>query len=182
MEENKSLTPERMLEECTFMVLRLRMDNYHDAEDAVAEGVLSMLEAQKRASPEQGNVAHFLRKSGRGGILNYCAKNSIRRNREYVTLNNPCSTDDGESEYVDHLAESAEESYQGRLTATQNDLYLRGLVDDLPPQARAVIRGRFFDHKTLDVLGSELNISKERVRQIEVQALDKLRHRYGKTA
>lgn len=66
-------------------------------------------------------------------------------------------------------------------TALRNDL--EGLMADLTPQQREVLALRFGleDGKalTLAKIGDQLNISRERVRQIEREALTKLRKRKG---
>ena len=49
------------------------------------------------------------------------------------------------------------------------------IESDLDSREAVVIRGRFLQDKTLDVLGEELHLSRERVRQIETEALKKLR-------
>ena len=48
------------------------------------------------------------------------------------------------------------------------------LVDKLEPKYRKVIQDRFFKQKTLEKIGKKLNITRERVRQIESEALKKL--------
>lgn len=174
--------PEQIMEEATFMTLKIHLDNFHDAEDAAADGVLAMLEAKAKADPEKGNPEHFMRKSGFGAIHNFLYYNARRRQHESVTLNAPCDSCEEGNEYIDLLPEDESAAYQTRRTQTENDLHMRALVESLPEKSRTVIRGRFFDKKTLDTLGEEMGITRERVRQIEAKALDTLRHRYLQNA
>jgi len=177
------LTPEQMMEESTWMTLRLHMDNFHDAEDAAADGVLAMLEAEAKADPEKGDVEHFERKSAYGAIHNFYNHNKKRRKHESVTLNALAHTSQSRStdgrEFIDLLPSEDEcESYQKRREATENYRCLQHLVAHLPEDQREVIRRRFYLDQTLDVAGDAMGISKERVRQIEEKALALLRHRY----
>lgn len=174
------LTPERMMEECTFMALRLHFDNYHDTEDAVADGVLAMLEAEKKA--EEGKpLDRYERRCAFGAIHNYYNYSKNRREHESVTLNAPLNHqhESGDiQENIDLFTEEPGESYQERLAATENDLYVRSLVESLPEPDKTVIRRRFFQRQTLKEIGEALNLTNERIRQIEARALDLLRHRY----
>ena len=52
---------------------------------------------------------------------------------------------------------------------------LRKVVDDLPEQQAAVIRMRYQEHMTLDTVGQNMGVSRERVRQEEAKAFRKLR-------
>lgn len=60
--------------------------------------------------------------------------------------------------------------------------YMNSFVDGLPPRERLVIRQRFgFDdgvEKTLEEVGRTLNVTRERIRQIEAKALRLLRKQY----
>lgn len=49
------------------------------------------------------------------------------------------------------------------------------VVDDLPKQQAAVIRMRYQEHMTLDTVGQNMGVSRERVRQEEAKAFRKLR-------
>lgn len=51
---------------------------------------------------------------------------------------------------------------------------LRAAISKLPVRLRRVIRGRFFEGLTLHALGVELGVTRERVRQLEVKAMDRI--------
>jgi RNA polymerase sigma-32 factor len=76
---------------------------------------------------------------------------------------------DGEPNAEERLAEDGEKRLIG-------DLLSRAL-EMLPDRERAIIRGRYFDEakRTFAALGRELDLSKDRVRQLEARALDSLR-------
>lgn len=65
--------------------------------------------------------------------------------------------------------------FQGALSSTINDI-----LKTLTPREERVIRSRFgLDDghpKTLEAVGKEFNVTRERIRQIEAKALRKLRH------
>jgi RNA polymerase sigma factor (sigma-70 family) len=58
--------------------------------------------------------------------------------------------------------------------------YLKKALNELKPRERFVLRARFGledgHMRTLEEIGRELRLTRERVRQIEAQALDKVRH------
>ncbi len=56
---------------------------------------------------------------------------------------------------------------------------LRRAVNSLPSREATVIRGRFFEEMTLAEVGSDLGVSRERVRQIEAEAISKLEDLLG---
>jgi len=58
---------------------------------------------------------------------------------------------------------------------------LEKLVESLLEKESKVIRFRFRDKLTLEEVGRKLNVTRERVRQIEAKALRKLRHNELKT-
>jgi RNA polymerase primary sigma factor len=77
----------------------------------------------------------------------------------------------------------AEPSVQGLLdTALETDLsdHVRSCIQALRPQEAYIVRARFgLDTgwgQTLEEIGRALQLSRERVRQIEARALEKLRH------
>jgi RNA polymerase primary sigma factor len=58
--------------------------------------------------------------------------------------------------------------------------HLRAVLDELSPRERTVIERRFglidAQPHTLEQVGGELGLTRERIRQIEAKALAKLRH------
>jgi RNA polymerase primary sigma factor len=79
----------------------------------------------------------------------------------------------------DVMAPSPEEEASRQLVRER----VRSALDVLPPRERTVIELRFGIKdgrpRTLDIVGNELGVTRERARQIEAQALDKLRRSNG---
>ena len=54
---------------------------------------------------------------------------------------------------------------------------VRGALDTLPPRERDVVRRHYFGRTTFDLLGRRLGVSRQRVSQLHVRALRRLRTR-----
>ncbi len=96
-----------------------------------------------------------------------------------LSLNAPVS-EDGEGEWIDWLEDGGED--HGTVLADRDELlHRRGLLGDalshLGDRERDILVGRRLSEKpvTLDVLSRRYNISRERVRQIEFRAFDRVR-------
>jgi len=95
------------------------------------------------------------------------------------SLNAPL-TEEGDGEWQDMLADDAagpeDDAMESHDTAARAQL-VRDALHDLSDRERLIIRERKLeeDTVTLEALGERLGISKERVRQIEGNALAKLR-------
>lgn len=95
------------------------------------------------------------------------------------SLNAPL-TDEGDGEWQDMLADGAagpEATVMEAHDAAARAMLVREAMRDLSERERLIIRERKLeeDSVTLEALGERLGISKERVRQIEGNALEKLR-------
>ena len=95
------------------------------------------------------------------------------------SLNTPVG-ETGEKEWQDLLAEERpgpEEIVAEHSETTARSKWIANAVAELNPREQTIIRERRLseDGLTLEVLGRRLGISKERVRQIEQEALKKLR-------
>jgi RNA polymerase sigma factor (sigma-70 family) len=53
---------------------------------------------------------------------------------------------------------------------------MNGVLDSLTPREVKVLQLRFYEDKTLDQTSKELDVTRERVRQIEAKAFSKMRH------
>ena len=73
--------------------------------------------------------------------------------------------------------ENPEETYESHNDKKIKSNYINAAIDTLNDREKTIIRLRKFKEKsiTLDELGKKLKISKERVRQIETKALEKLK-------
>ena len=71
-----------------------------------------------------------------------------------------------------------------RLMITDDENILNKLLGRLPQRERYIIIHRFGlggrETKTLEVIGQEFNLTRERIRQLEISALEKLRDMYKK--
>ena len=95
------------------------------------------------------------------------------------SLNAPLR-DAGEDEWQDFMPDSApnpEDVVIGLRDAQTRSQWLAEAIGDLSPREQQIIRQRRLDDEgvTLEYLGKELGISKERVRQLEQRAMNKLR-------
>ncbi|WP_176085053.1 RNA polymerase factor sigma-32 [Martelella sp. HB161492] len=96
------------------------------------------------------------------------------------SLHAPVSDEDGASERMDFLVCTAplpEEQVTVMIDGERMSSRLKIALRRLSPREDRIIRARRLSEEatTLEALGSELGISKERVRQIETRAIEKLR-------
>lgn len=88
--------------------------------------------------------------------------------------------EDSESSLEDFLEDENSESPVGQTAFSVLKEKINTVLDMLSERERLVISMRFglndYDQKTLEEISGQFGISKERVRQIELKALEKLRH------
>lgn len=104
---------------------------------------------------------------------------SARLSGPDTSLNAPMSEADGDAERQDFLVADtpiADEAVGERIDGERRHAWLREALGVLDPRERRIVEERRLSEngETLETLGSRLGISKERVRQIEARALEKL--------
>ena len=105
-------------------------------------------------------------------------ENMIRVARRPLSLETP--TDDDDSVLGDFVED--EEAAEPAELTTQSLMreHLQEVLDDLPPREVRILQLRYglLDGKsyTLEEVGRKMGVTRERVRQIEAQALSRLRH------
>jgi RNA polymerase primary sigma factor len=104
----------------------------------------------------------------------------LRAVQDPVTLQTPIGDDEATLE--DFIGDSSYSPYDDTERNKTIEVLLKILKTTLNPREEMVIRMRFGigvdrDH-TLDEIGKQLSITRERVRQIEVKAMRKLKHPY----
>ena len=129
---------------------------------------------RENREPTLEDVAHLLGKPVEQvrKILGY--------NEHVTSLDAPLDSDSGVS-VVDQLADDDAPSPELVLHNTEIEGWIKQWLDELSERQRGVIERRYGlngrDVATLDQLARQLNVTRERVRQIQSEALEKLRAR-----
>ncbi|MGH2760241.1 MAG: sigma-70 family RNA polymerase sigma factor [Actinomycetota bacterium] len=96
-----------------------------------------------------------------------------------VSLSAPLG-EDGDAELHEFIADDAADEPLEEAVRTRSADELREILDTLSPREKRVLELRFglFDgrERTLEQVGKEFNLTRERIRQIESKAIAKLRH------
>lgn len=106
-------------------------------------------------------------------------KNIIKISKEPISLETPVG--DGEDAYIKDFLPK-EDEFSPSETVANNDLkeHVREILKTLTPREEKVLKMRFgidvASEHTLEEVGKDFSVTRERIRQIEVKALKKLRH------
>ncbi len=96
-----------------------------------------------------------------------------------VSLSTPVG-DDGDSELHDFLADEAVDQPLEEAVRTKSAIELRDILGTLSQREQRILELRFGladgRERTLEQVGKEFNLTRERIRQIEAKAIAKLRH------
>ena len=99
--------------------------------------------------------------------------------REPISLSTPLG-EDGDSEFGDLLEDTEAVAPAEAVGYSMLQRELERILDSLHPREAGVIRSRFGlgdgVQKTLDQIGEEFGVTRERIRQIESKTMSKLRH------
>lgn len=105
--------------------------------------------------------------------------------QDVISLNMPVSSDpECEGELFDYMEDPSPTPEEEAIMADRHDVLMKCLTEFLKPKEQQVIILRYgLDSgtpMTLQEIGEELGITRERVRQLEERALRKLRVRFAK--
>jgi RNA polymerase primary sigma factor len=107
------------------------------------------------------------------------AEEMLRVARRPLSLEMP-TDDEGESELGDFIEDEDGLAPDEEVTSTMLRDLLQGILQDLPPREVRILQLRYGlvdgETYTLEEVGKKLGVTRERVRQIEAQALSRLRH------
>lgn len=137
-------------------------------------------EASARGEVLEGHVMRDLLATEIGVPLHDVEMMQGRLSGSDFSLNATQSVDDEGREWIDALeddSEQAEETVEHRLDTDQLREWLLMALNNLNERERFIVRERKLrdDPRTLESLGNELSLSKERVRQLEAAAFQKMR-------
>jgi RNA polymerase primary sigma factor len=107
------------------------------------------------------------------------AEEMLRAARHPLSLEMPID-DEGESELGDFIEDGDSPTPADDVSASMLQQELQEMLQDLPPRAVRILKLRYGlvdgETYTLEEVGKKLGVTRERVRQIEAQALSRLRH------
>lgn len=176
--ETRAPTPEEMMIYAQERAAKYRRTHPPEVvEDLIQTMLLSGLEALARAT-EHRNVAGFVRVSMLGGLRHFwrdAARDSkTAAYRQAQCLDAPLP--DSNASTVD-LVPASTETPADLASQAEQEALLRNAVEGLPEVQAEVIRCRFFKGLTLSETSECVGVSRERVRQIEQDALSSLSYR-----
>jgi len=103
----------------------------------------------------------------------------LRMSRFPVSLSSPIGSED-ESTFGDFLEDQAQEAPSDRMSQESLRKRIHSVLEQLSMREREVIKMRFGIDRdetyTLEQLGKKFKVTRERIRQIEIRALKKLKH------
>lgn len=153
-----------------------------DLEDIISAGNCGLIEAVKKFNPELGNrFTTYATYHIKNRICDYAEKALLPYMKETTSLDSPAKDAQEEGENVEDYLCQYEEDFDKNLQ--EQELYQ--VILELSPKERDVLCSHFgaFGYKeaTLQEIGDRYNITKERVRQIETQALEHCKKKLAKT-
>jgi RNA polymerase primary sigma factor len=133
--------------------------------DMISEGCLGIIKAARTFDPDKG--FRFLTYAGNSIVQGVIKAIENHKRYGHDSIDEIIYGDESELPRVNVLESEDPKS--------DETVFARDLLDRLDDRERMVITLRFWDGLTLDEISLRINLGRERIRQIEVKALRKLR-------
>ncbi len=128
--------------------------------------------------PTIDEVASYLEEQGLK-VDRSIIENTLLHKKIFLSLDTPIQSDDDDLTLESTLSNYNTEDVERNIVEEDLKRIINELLETLPPRERTVIIHRYGlngeEPKTLEEIGKMLNISRERVRQIEIKALKRIR-------
>jgi RNA polymerase primary sigma factor len=145
----------------------------------MGDQINKMLRTSHRLTQELGREPTPEELAGALDIPKRRAEEMLRAARHPLSLEMPVD-DEGESELGDFIEDGDSPTPADDVSASMLQQELQEMLQDLPPRAVRILKLRYGlvdgETYTLEEVGRKLGVTRERVRQIEAQALSRLRH------
>ncbi|MCL2861215.1 MAG: RNA polymerase sigma factor RpoD [Firmicutes bacterium] len=145
----------------------------------MAETINKFIRVQRQLVQEFGREPTDEEIANEMGVEESKVKGLRRISQDPIALETKIGEDD-DSALIDFVEDEKSEKPHEKTTTTLLKEQLMSVLDSLDPREEMVLRLRFgMDDghpRTLEEVGREFNVTRERIRQIEAKALRKLRH------
>jgi len=145
----------------------------------MGDQINKLLRISHRLTQELGRSPTSAELAGAMEIPTRKAEEMLRVARRPLSLEMP-TDDEGNSELGDFIEDEDSAAPDENVTSAMLRELLRDTLQDLPPREVRILQLRYGlvdgETYTLEEVGKKLGVTRERVRQIEAQALSRLRH------
>lgn len=155
-------------------------------QDLVHEGILGVIRTAQLFEPAKKvrfatYAAHWINAfvgrylTDKVSVIKPGEVDSKRQTLQILSINEPFRPQVNDSLTINDTLRSSDISPEAAAEKNEIAKAVRDAIDSLPPgRHRIIARGRLLDNKTLDEVGKEIGVGRERVRQIEVDVKNKL--------
>jgi len=145
----------------------------------MGDQINKLLRTAHRLTQELGREPTSEELAGALEIPTRKAEEMLRVARRPLSLEMP-TDDEGDSELGDFIEDEDSLAPDDAVISSMLRVLLQGILQDLPPREVRILQLRYGlvdgETYTLEEVGKKLGVTRERVRQIEAQALSRLRH------
>lgn len=144
-----------------------------ELDDAKQEAAESLCVSLKTWNPEGGANIRTYASPRIYWCLSKMSKREVKRQGRHVSMDAPVPG----SESTMHDILGRPPGQEDEAADRRKESIVAAAIKYLTPKERVIIRARFFEDMTLEEAGELLDVCRERARQIQEVALDKLRRR-----